>query len=213
MKKYVTWRDDFFVPKVYEPGMKKYVTWRDDFFVPKVYNPGMNLCARVVGRQSVIIGDEVPPPPVPSSSPTSTGIEIKKSSGERGTAAPAGAAEVAAAATPMTKESSSSSPSSSASAVNITEGDIASHAVASSGSGGLTSDFSTRTMLVGRRIAKLSRQMTVSIKDSLNRTSTKIFTEVDDDAAAVFSRRMQCAFLLFLSWAYMVRTPYPTHQC
>ena len=29
------------------------------------------------------------------------------------------------------------------------------------------------------------------------------YTKVEEEDAAAFARRMQCAFLLFLSWAYM----------
>ena len=56
---------------------------------------------------------------------------------------------------------------------------------------------------IGRHLTTLARQVTTPIKRQLRKTSREMLSEVDEEDASVFSRRMQCAFLLFLSWAYM----------
>jgi hypothetical protein len=41
------------------------------------------------------------------------------------------------------------------------------------------------------------------IRARVSRAASSLLSEVDEDESAVFARRMQSAFLLFLSWAYM----------
>ena len=41
------------------------------------------------------------------------------------------------------------------------------------------------------------------IKARVSRAASSLLSEVDEDESLIFARRMQSAFLLFLSWAYM----------
>ena len=206
--RYSRFHNDIFLPKIYEPITERYSRFHNGVFIPAVYKPAKKSCYAFHHR---VLLPKVYKPGKKLYARAMRSIRQQKSiitSGDD--------AETTAPATPMRQfPSSPTSPRPEDENNNVGGGSIESHAVVSSPAGGVVSgggsgsrsgsDLGSSSAMpgIGRRLTTLARQVTTPIKRQLSKTSSEMLSEVDEEDAGAFSRRMQCAFLLFLSWAYM----------